>query len=46
MKTVILAGGLGSRLGELTETIPKPMITIGGETNNLAYNETFFDVWL
>jgi len=31
MKTVILAGGLGSRLGELTETIPKPMITIGGK---------------
>ena len=29
MQTVILAGGLGSRLGELTEAIPKPMITVG-----------------
>lgn len=30
MKTVILAGGLGSRLSELTESIPKPMVEIGG----------------
>lgn len=30
MKTVILAGGLGSRLAEETEIIPKPMIEIGG----------------
>ena len=29
MKTVILAGGLGTRLGEYTNSIPKPMITIG-----------------
>lgn len=26
---VIMAGGLGSRLGELTKDIPKPMLTIG-----------------
>ena len=30
MKTVILAGGLGSRLAEETEIVPKPMIEIGG----------------
>ena len=28
MKVVILAGGLGSRLGNLTESIPKPMVEI------------------
>lgn len=27
---VILAGGFGTRLSEYTETIPKPMVTIGG----------------
>ena len=30
MKTVILAGGFGARLGEITEVIPKPMVSIGG----------------
>lgn len=30
MKVVILAGGLGSRLSEYTESIPKPMVTVGG----------------
>lgn len=30
MKTIILSGGYGTRLSELTETIPKPMIRIGG----------------
>lgn len=30
MKAVILAGGIGSRLSEETETRPKPMVEIGG----------------
>ena len=29
MKVVILAGGFGTRLGEYTELIPKPMVRIG-----------------
>ncbi len=31
MKAIILAGGRGSRLGDLTKEIPKPMIRIGGK---------------
>ena len=31
MKTVILAGGWGSRLGQRTTTIPKPMLKIGNK---------------
>lgn len=31
MKAVILAGGLGTRISEETETAPKPMVLIGGK---------------
>ena len=31
MKTVILAGGFGTRLAEYTGVIPKPMVPIGGK---------------
>jgi glucose-1-phosphate cytidylyltransferase len=29
MKVIFLAGGFGTRLSEYTETIPKPMVTVG-----------------
>ncbi len=31
MKTIILAGGFGTRLSEYTESVPKPMVPIGGK---------------
>ena len=31
MKVILLAGGLGTRLSEYTETLPKPMVRIGGK---------------
>lgn len=31
MKVIILAGGYGSRLGNITEAIPKPMVKIGNK---------------
>ena len=31
MKVILLAGGLGTRLAEFTEVIPKPMVPIGGK---------------
>ena len=40
MQVVILCGGRGSRLGEDTRLIPKPMIEIEN-ANRMAYNENF-----
>lgn len=31
MKTIILAGGFGTRLSEYTSVVPKPMVEIGGK---------------
>lgn len=31
MKTILLAGGLGTRLSEYTDLVPKPMVTVGGK---------------
>ena len=44
MKTVILAGGLGTRLSELTSQIPKPMVEIGAK-HSLAYHEYLRELW-
>ena len=38
MKTILLAGGFGTRILEETDSRPKPMIEIGG-ANSLAYYE-------
>ena len=31
MKVILLAGGFGTRLGEYTDLIPKPMVQVGGK---------------
>jgi glucose-1-phosphate cytidylyltransferase len=31
MKVILLAGGLGTRLNDYTETMPKPMVRVGGK---------------
>ena len=48
---VIMAGGLGSRLGELTKNIPKPMLKVGGvpllETILMSFMECgFFNFYI
>jgi glucose-1-phosphate cytidylyltransferase len=53
MKVIILAGGFGTRLSEYTESIPKPMVTIGGKPilwhimkSYSKYNHTDFHIAL
>jgi len=41
VKVVILAGGFGTRLSEYTDSIPKPMVTIGGKPILLHIMEHF-----
>jgi len=46
MRAVVLCGGLGTRLGELTREIPKPLLAVSGRTfisymlDHLAANDT------
>ena len=35
MKVILLAGGFGTRLSEYTDTIPKPMVEIGGKVGDI-----------
>jgi glucose-1-phosphate cytidylyltransferase len=41
MKVIILAGGFGTRLSEYTQTLPKPMVLIGGKPILWHIMETF-----
>jgi NDP-sugar pyrophosphorylase family protein len=43
LKVAILAGGFGTRLGELTRDIPKPMIAVGGRPYLERVLESFRD---
>jgi len=52
LKAVLLAAGVGSRLGEVTKNIPKPLLKINGETilernikkiKELGINEVFIN---
>ena len=41
MKVIILAGGFGTRLGEMTDKIPKPMVPIGNKPILIHIMELF-----
>ncbi|MDP3921267.1 MAG: sugar phosphate nucleotidyltransferase [Candidatus Omnitrophota bacterium] len=41
MEAIILAGGLGTRLGDKTKEIPKPMLPVGGR----PFLDTLLDYW-
>mgnify|MGYP001366005448 CR=1 FL=1 len=41
MKVIILAGGYGTRLGTITENIPKPMVNIGDKPILIHLMESF-----
>lgn len=43
MKVAVLCGGLGTRLGELTRDLPKPMLPMGGRPYLERVLETFAD---
>src|SRR2546428_7315254 len=45
-QAVILAGGLGSRLGELTQQMPKPLLPVGGRPflEYVIWNLSRFDI--
>ena len=42
MEAIVLAGGKGTRLGKLTENIPKPMLPIDGR----PFLSHLFDYWI
>ncbi len=42
MEAIVLAGGLGTRLGKLTEKVPKPMLPVGGR----PFLAILFDYWI
>jgi NDP-sugar pyrophosphorylase family protein len=46
MKVVILCGGMGTRLREETEFLPKSMIKIGTKPHPLAYHEALCALWV
>ena len=46
MKVAVLCGGFGTRLGELTRDLPKPMLPIGGRPYLERVLESFADCGL